>query len=448
MSVPKLALSPISGKSRIAVLDIMRGIAILAIFFMNLPFMGYPGTELLSDPRYLGWTSSDQFVFAFNHIFLDGTQRCLLEFLFGAGMMILTKRAMAPDGPVAVADVYMRRTMWLMVFGLVDLYGLLWRGDILFTYAFAALFLLPFRRLTPRWLLLLGSVFAIYQGLLSWSSYSEQVNLATQVELAHQHGVHGTLTDSDRMVMREWNNLKRDYSLHPDDEFKQKTATEDSAHAHGYFSYANYVAPLLTKGFFTLRYTWIASGEAFFTMLLGMALWKWGILQGERSSRFYGLTALIAYSIGLSLRAESVVHVFAFSPVADWTPITSELARLAVGLGHLGLINWAVQTRAGWNLLAPFRAPGRMAFSIYFCQQIIGMHILFSPYGLNLWERLDWAQIQSIAFLVSAVILIASNIWLRYFAMGPLEFVWRSLTYLKLQPFRQPWVACDTQPVA
>ena len=117
---------PVRGRARIEVLDAMRGFAILAIFFFNIPFMAGPGWMALIEPRAMGWAPADQTAWFLMHVTLEGTQRGLLELLFGAGAMVLTARIMVPDGPVAAADLYVRRNLWLLVFGLIDIGVLLW----------------------------------------------------------------------------------------------------------------------------------------------------------------------------------------------------------------------------------------------------------------------------------------------------------------------------------
>ncbi len=92
------------------------------------------------------WTPADQAVWGFLEVFVEGTQRGLLQFLFGASALILTARAMRYDDPIGVADLYYRPNLWLLVFGLANIFVLLFPGDILFVYALAALFLFPFRR--------------------------------------------------------------------------------------------------------------------------------------------------------------------------------------------------------------------------------------------------------------------------------------------------------------
>ena len=142
-------LAPVRGKARIEVLDILRGIALLGILFINIPYMAAPVAQFSADVRAIGWTLPDRIAWGASYLVWSGTMRCVLQFLFGAGMMILTAKAMEPNGPVAVADLYYRRNLWLLAFGCADAVLLFWPGDILHIYAIAALFLFPFRRLGP-----------------------------------------------------------------------------------------------------------------------------------------------------------------------------------------------------------------------------------------------------------------------------------------------------------
>src|SRR3546814_11192826 len=98
----------------------LRGIALLGILFINIPYMAAPVAQFSADVRAIGWTLPDRIAWSVNYLVWSGTMRCVLQFLFGAGMMILTARAMEPDGPVAVADLYYRRNLWLLWFGVVN----------------------------------------------------------------------------------------------------------------------------------------------------------------------------------------------------------------------------------------------------------------------------------------------------------------------------------------
>jgi uncharacterized protein len=439
-------LAPVRGKARIDVLDILRGLAILGIFYINVPYMAAPVWQFSADIRSLGWSAADQNAWALINMFLAGTQRCLLEFLFGAGMMVLARKAMTPDGPVAIADLYWRRNLWLLAFGLFDVFVLLWPGDILHIYALAALFLFPFRTLAPRVLLALGLGWAVLCAIgipeHGLRQYADRAELVHQVEVAHAHQRAGqTPTTADGKALADWDRLVAAHK--PDAELNARIAGEIKAHQGGFIPYAREA-----WGYWAfLANAWLVWDviEAFCTMLIGVALWKWGVIQGQRSKRFYLVLMLAAYGFGITARALGVSEAIHFTLMPRTSWVTGELARLAVGLGHLALVNWAVQTRAGNALLSVFKAPGRMAFSLYFLQQFVGKYILFAPFGFNLWGRYGWAQMAAISTMGVALLILFAHVWMRRFTSGPLEWLWRSLAYLKWQPLRRPPAASEAE---
>jgi hypothetical protein len=203
--------------SRIDNLDVLRGIAILGILFINLPgaatyFAAFFGLEFLA-----GWSRADQVAWAAMEIFIDGTQRGLLQFLFGAGMLILTAKALAPDGPVGVADIYYRRNMWLMVFGLANIFLLLFPGDILFIYAVAALFLFPFRRLGPRMLLAIGLLWVAYSGVAGAVRYAERAELQQRAESARKRAAAGLPAGpAEAQALAAWAELEKQFRPDPE----------------------------------------------------------------------------------------------------------------------------------------------------------------------------------------------------------------------------------------
>ncbi|UVO53812.1 DUF418 domain-containing protein [Sphingomonas sp. SUN039] len=429
------SLAPVARRDRIDVLDMLRGIAILGIFYMNIPFMGNSGSMQENDIRSIGWSGADQTVWSIISIVAEGTQRGLLEMLFGAGMMVLAARAMEPDGPVAVADLYLRRNIWLLAFGLFDVFVLGWVGDILHTYAIAALFLFPFRTLKPRTLVALGLVYPLALAAASVGEYVSRGDLIAKVEAIHvKRAAKQPLTAENTKTLAEWQKKLDRFKV--DAEEKKDIDAEAQAHKPGtsVFDYigaaSGFWLKLLSE--FT-QFFWIV--EAFATMLIGIALWKWRIIQGGRTARFYLVMMLAAYGFGFTARAIGVAEITTFSPIPKTIWMTGEFARLAVTLGHVALINLAVKSAIGAGLFAPFKAAGRMAFSLYFMQQIIGLWILFAPWGFGLWGRYGHAELAGIATLVILGQLIFANIWMRFFVAGPLEWLWRSLAYVEWQPF-------------
>ncbi len=439
MSETGVQIAPVTGRARIDVLDVLRGLAILGIFYMNIPTQASPVTKLFADPRLVGWTPIDKWVWVAVDVFLEGTQRGVLELLFGAGFMVLTARAMRPDGPVAIADLFFRRTLWLLAFGLFNVFVVLWVGDILTVYALASLFLFPFRLLGPKALLAIGSLFALTMGVMGTLEYVDRVPMVAKVERAQAAEAAGRpVAADDAKALREWND--KIARRQPNEKMAKDLVEERKAHAGGWYAYASYywhgwTAFMIGKGLLAMVVV-----EAFCMMLIGVALWKWGVTQGTRSARFYLGLMVVAYGLGLGARIVGVSEFLAFLPTPKTIWITEEAARILTSIGHVAAVNLAMKSLGGMAVLRPFKAVGRMAFSVYFLEQIIGLHILFAPYGFDLWNRYGHAAQFAIGTGVILVCTIVANLWARLFANGPLEWAWRSLAYWKWQPFRHPRV--------
>jgi uncharacterized protein len=429
-------IAPVTGRARIEVLDVLRGLAILGIFYMNIPTQASSVTKLFADPRLVGWTPLDRAVWIAVDVLLEGTQRGMLELLFGAGFMVLTARAMRPDGPVAVADLFYRRTLWLLAFGLVNVFVVLWVGDILTVYAVASLFLFPFRLLGPKALVAIGSLFALVTAIGGTVEYVGRTQMVAGVERAHAAQAAGRpVATADAKALADWN--RKIAARQPGVKMAKELVEERKAHAGGWLPYAAYLwnawlTFMLGKGTAAL-----AAVEAFCVMLIGVALWKWRIVQGGRDARFYLLLAAVAYGFGITARAVGVSEILPALPTPKTIWITQEFARIAVSIGHVALVNLAMKSVAGTRLLAPFKAVGRTAFSVYFLEQIIGLHILFAPYGLNLWDRYGHAAQFAIGTGVIVLCTAVANLWALRFANGPMEWAWRSLAYWRRQPFRR-----------
>ncbi|MEY4270873.1 MAG: hypothetical protein RLZZ58_2089 [Pseudomonadota bacterium] len=432
------ALAPVAEKSRIDNIDIMRGIAILGILFMNMPAMAQSLWQFFGgDPRVHGWTSADQWTWITTQIVLEGTQRGMLEILFGAGLMLLAARAMKPDGPVAIADLWIRRNMWLCFFGLINALVLLWFGDILLTYGLAALLLFPFRLLKARTLLIIGLLYPIFMSVGGVTEYVSRTQLIATATVADAKVAAGTaLTKDEAEAQKKWNEKLAKVKEGPDKETKKLMAEEAkwrSGSVGTYFAGAAGVNfTFWGKGLLPL---WVA--EAFFTMLIGLALFKWGVVQGERTKRAYLLLMLACYAAGFGMRAMWVSEILSFSPIPKTGWFTMEFSRILVSVGHIAMVNWAVRTRAGAWLLSPFKAAGRMAFSLYLMQSFVTMWVLFAPFGFNLYGRFAWADQALIVIAIAAAQLVFANLWLRMYRMGPLEWVWRSLSHWKRQPMKR-----------
>lgn len=436
---------PVRGRARIDVIDVLRGIAILGILYMNIPFMGTNVSSWMHDFRRLSWSAADQTTWAAIHIFWDGTQRGLFELLFGASVMVFTAKAMKPDDPVQVADLYYRRNLLLILFGLIDIFIIGWVGDILLAYGLAALLLFPFRKTSPRVLLAMGMAFAAFVAVSGAFAYQERIERIHKVEALQKKQKTGAkLSVEDRKTLDAWQEKADQHDLSKPPSKKDQIAIDAEARAragwpHQYVMFAWFVWNKVFGDGNGLFFTVL---EAVPAMLLGMALFKWGIIQGDRSPGFYAGLAVAGYAVGCGFRGWDLMEIFKFTPWPTPGMITAEFARLSVTLGHVGLFNLLMKTAMGRAVLSPFKAAGRMAFSIYILTSITTMWFVFAPWGLGLWDKFGWAQLMVTATVIDLGMLVFANVWLRVFLSGPLEWSWRSLTYWTRQPFlrRNPTV--------
>src|SRR5262249_34826683 len=126
-----------------------------------------------------------------------------------------------------------------------------------------------------------------------------------------------------------------------------------------------------------------------------------------------------------------------FDPgVMAFTNGAYDVGRLAVALGHMGVVIWMVKKGVLPRLVMSLRAVGQMALSNYILQSVVTAFI-FTGYGLGLYEKLQRYQLYYIVAAIWVVQMIVSPLWLRYYRFGPLEWCWRSLTYWKRQPMRR-----------
>ncbi len=415
---------PSPAASRIDALDALRGVAVLGIFIINIigfstPWLGfsYPTLAGGGGPLNYGlWT--------FTEIFVEGSMRGLFSLMFGAGVVLFTQRAMFPDGPIKIADLYYRRTMWLIVFGLVHGYLLLMPGDILLIYGLSGLLVFPFRILSARRLALLAGLiaicFALYETMFIELPETRRGLEAQAIEALVDNGEQ--ITDEQQQKLEDW--MEETSHLFEADAIIQTSIESRTADVATIYA-SN--AGEMDMSAESLSWSVI---DALMMMLIGMAFYKWRIITGERSLRFYAVLALGAYAIGLSFRIWAVWSRWEadFSPLLwlEWIPF--QLARIAMTLGHVGLFFFLWKFFSSSLPMRALTAAGRMALTNYIGQTIIA-NLIFTGIGLGLYGSFDRAGVYGIMLLVWLAQLTFSMRWLARFRFGPLEWGWRALTY-------------------
>ena len=187
---------------------------------------------------------------------------------------------------------------------------------------------------------------------------------------------------------------------------------------------------------FAIHFFWRAMGM----MLLGMALYKLGVLSAQRSAGFYARMVAIGAPLGVSLsgigvwwnfdRGWSLVHSMFGGSLFNY------LGSIGLAIAYLGLVMLLFQRKAWLGLQRRLMAAGRMAFSNYIAQSLICIS-LFYGFGLGLFGQVERWQQLLVVFAVWIPQLIWSPIWLRHYRFGPLEWLWRALSYLQLPPMRR-----------
>jgi uncharacterized protein len=434
---PSEAVAPVSAQERIESMDVLRGAAVLGILLMNILSFGLAlggGWNPQETTLNGGNTRANLAYWFTSQIFFEGKMRCLFSLLFGAGTLLFIRRGTERGGGLRVADIYYRRTLWLLLFGVIHAYCI-WVGDILYAYAIFGLMLFPFRQAKPKWLILAAVILFLLGTARGMWNVSDDYQLRARGRAAAQLAAEGKpLTEEQKADQKKWEEREK-RSKAPDPERVKK---EVEGYRGSYAKVFMHRIPTATN----YESIWLyRSGlnDIAAVMLIGMALLMTGVLTGERSKRFYLILMLCGYGIGGTINALTGWYLLKvnFNPIEGYAAVvaTYDIERVLVALGHIGLLISLL--KRGWLRAATsrLRACGQMALSCYLTTSLV-CSTLFYGYGFGLFAKLQRYQLLYVVFAVWALLLIVSPIWLRHFRYGPMEWVWRSLTYWRKQPMR------------
>jgi uncharacterized protein len=423
--------APTRAGDRIASIDVLRGVAVLGILLINIVPLGLPFAAY-NDPTIAGNRSPlDFWSWAINAVLIEGKMRAIFSLLFGASVVLISGRLEARRPATNAADVHLRRNLWLMLFGVVHSYFLLWPGDILFTYGVAGLPLFAFRRLRPRTLIMLGAAILALQAPKVAYHNLELAEASTGLrDLAPAIASGAPLTPEQQKSRVEWTATLSEDKPAPD---QLRQTIED--HRGGYLrnlAGAASVSVYLESMYLYKVGLWDAAG----VMLIGMALMKVGVLSARRSYRFYLIMALAGYAIGLPLGiwvvADWMRH--GFEAGAQWLSL-DDVTRMSVALGHVAVVMMVCKAGVAEWVTRWLSAVGRMALTNYILQTIICVTI-FCGFGFGWFGRLTRHELYYIVPVIWVIESIGSVVWLRWFQYGPLEWVWRWLSYRQRPPCR------------
>ena len=417
--------------SRLIALDFVRGIAILGILLLNIVGFAWPEIVYVSPRAPTAPQSiSDDWTWLAMFVLADGKFRGLFSLLFGASMLLFVDRAEAARQDFGGRDgaaLQRRRLGWLALFGLAHFF-LLWWGDILFLYAVCGFVALALRHWQPRKLaiaaltiyaagiLVIGSLTAVGAG--SWLGLGESGG-ETAAGITQRYG---------------------------DEARAEIPATLAPWPTH----VAHMIRDAWSDPLTTVAFSWF---ETVPLMLIGIALFKSGMFAGTLAGTWDAARlrrwAWRGIGTGLALTL----------PLAWWLwrenfalPLTlfvwlgpAAVGRLASTVGYAALAVLLARRFAGSALGERLVACGRMAFSNYIATSLV-MTFIFHGWGLGLFARFGRFELIGFVLLGWTLMLGWSKPWLARYRFGPLEWLWRSLTYGKIAPMRRPLaIASDSQ---
>ena len=413
-------MTPTPSANRILTLDIVRGIAVMGILTMNIAAFALPYPAYANPAAYGGDNGVDFLSWGFNFILFDGKMRGLFSILFGASTLLVIERAAASGRDVA--RTHYARMVVLLGFGLLHFY-FIWWGDILVLYALCGMLLYFFRdrsqRSLSRWAIAL-----ITLTIISFSVSGLTAALADRPGLPPN--VSAGFVEAREALAVEFGadspKIAGDLSL-----YRSDYATIVDSRLNG-----RRWEPFMAILGFGL--------ETVGLMLLGMTLFKSGFLKGDWDRTRYRRWAIRAAIVALpplaflawwqaSTGFDAVRIFLAFFALS--TPFD-----VALAVGWAAAIIWWAQGGALPALKARVAAAGQMAFTNYLATSIV-MSSIFYGYGGNLFGEIPRAALWPFVLGMWALILLWSKPWLDHFAFGPLEWLWRSLSRMQLQPLRR-----------
>lgn len=401
-------IGPILPQERLEAIDILRGVAILGILIVNMTLRGFSLPDGL--PAHELWPNVvDRTVETLITFFADQQFIILFAFLMGLGVAEQMMRAEA-RGERSL-PLYLRRSCVLWLIG-VGHFFLLWDGDILHAYAQDGLILLLFLRRSLKTLLVWAGLFLciplLFSGLITYYSITDQevppvvdwmwfggwVEDKETIEEARRIYSRGTYPEMIEYRARGWD----DFLPGSDDAF---------------------ILMAFLLGAYAGRRRIFHDVSAHLPFIRRVQ--RWGLMIGVAGSA--------AYAAGASLDPSAA------TVLQDVGRMCLVFGAPAMSLFYASTIVLLTQGDAWRRRLAPLAAVGRMALSNYLLQSLICTTIFYS-YGLALFCQVRPSLCLLLTVVIWLIQIPLSVWWLRRFQFGPIEWLWRSLTYWRRQPMR------------
>ncbi|PAQ15590.1 hypothetical protein CD798_05840 [Bacillaceae bacterium SAOS 7] len=403
--IMKQKLAPISGKDRIETIDMLRGFALFGIIIANIVWFLYP-VYLQQDPAFKNewtsfWSQPDYTAQSILAMFVDGKFVMLFSMLFGFGMVIMQERTAAKQ--LNFWGIYSRRLIALLIFGSIHAY-FIWFGDILTDYAILGLLLLLMHKLKAKTLLVIS--ITLYSLLF--------ILVAVGALSADSSAIVTKISEEDQKLIQSTIEVHQNGNIQ---QLMEANIEERTYYTMRNGLYALYSGMPLAYLFTNLPFLLI------FMFGAAIAKNKW-VHHFQQHRKGFFITWLITLLTGGTLNWALPFIVEDQYAVQTIQYVSSPLITIFYAISLLFIYH----TIKGKKILHWLTFPGRMAFTNYISQSII-CTFLFGPFAFGVYGKLQLTTAIMIAIAIYAVQIFFSKWWLSKFRFGPLEYIWRTITY-------------------
>lgn len=372
---------PVSGNKRIEVVDALRGFALLGVLLANISYSTEPSVA----------TSSDNILTNLFHLLIDKKFITVFSMLFGFGFYIQMKRA--EEKGINFRSYFLKRMGLLFIIGLIHCY-VIWNGDIIMSYAFGGVFLLLIRKWSLKKLFILAVIFNVLltgiifigNSSLGWASYNYDFALWEEVSVTNSYLEYLRMN----AIIAPWTNFLSDMPL-------------------------------------TLCFT-------FGNMLIGLMLGRVKFfLSPTKLKKLTNWFIILGLTLGL-LASNTYYQVISGKLELDipqlWIPFALVIGMLLQSMAYISLFIKFFKSNEGKKLLSWFKYVGKTALTNYLMQSVFYITVIFHCTGLfKLYGSITMGETLLLALGLFIVQSLISYLWLRRFKQGPIEYVWRKLSY-------------------
>jgi len=410
-------LQPITSSKRIDLVDALRGFAIFGILMVNMPAFFKPSVEVIMLPS-IGNTTVEMLSTGFILFFFAGKFFVLFSLLFGFGFYVFLHKDGEREPSKRNLGLFRRRLFWLLIIAILHI-SLLWEGDILFYYALLGFLLLLFRKSSTKkiitWMMVFLLIPIVFVGLISMlpSIFASNPEAMQALEKGNQEQLLAT----QELVSNAYN-------------------------VYGQGFYSEIIEMNIRQWLFLLSGIIVFYPTCMVMFLMGLLIGRSGFF--ARTKEYTPQLKKIFWvslPIGVLLNAGLILSIVNASPAAlDYWAFVGRTTGILGGIVMMGtyVSGFILLYNQGkfQKLFAGLSAVGRMALTNYITHSLIALGV-FRCAGFGLFGRVEvWQGILLVGVIIGLQIVF-SRWWLNTFHFGPLEWLWRTLTYGKIQPMKK-----------